>query len=103
MKMSRIQKEKDNISIAETCSPTDRLHFTVERNDCIDVANHTENGCAHSGISLLLLLKYHGSFITNPSMTLTPVLNMLLQTPKSIGWKANQSFKPTLAVIATAV
>lgn len=101
--MSRIQKERDNISIAEICSPTDRLHFAVDRNGCIDVAHHTENGCAHSGISLSPLLQYHGSFITNPSMTLTPVLNMLLQNPKSIGWKANQSFKPTLAVIVTTV
>lgn len=57
MKMSRIQKETDNISIAETGSPTDRLHFAVDRNDCIDVAHHTENGCAHYGLSLSLLLK----------------------------------------------
>ena len=101
--MSRIQKETDNVSIAETCSLTDRLHFAADRNDCTDVEHHTENGCAHSGISLSLLLKYHGSFITNPSMTLTPVLNMLLQNPKSISWKAKQSFKPTLAVIVTTV
>lgn len=99
--MSRIQKETDNVSIVETCSLTDRLHFAADRNDCIDVEHHRENGCAHSGISLLL--KYHGSFITNSSMTLTPVLNMLLQNPKSISWKVKQSFKPALAVIVTTV
>jgi len=77
MKMSRMQKETDNISFAETCSPTNRLHFAVDRNDCTDVAHHTENECAYTGISLSLLLKYHGSFITNPPMTLTPAATKL--------------------------
>lgn len=56
MEMSRIQGERDNISIAKTCSPTGGLHLAVDRSDCIDVARHTENGRAHSGISLLWLL-----------------------------------------------
>lgn len=102
MEMSRIQKETDNISIAGTHSPSE-VNSAAGRNDCLDVAHHTANGCGHFGISLSLLSKYHGSFITNLSMTLTPVLNRLLQNMKSMGWKENQSFKPSLAVAVTPV
>lgn len=99
--MSRIQEENDNVSVAETCLPTGRLHFAVDIYDCTDAAHHTENACAHTAV--FLLIKYHESFITKLSMTLTPVLNMLLLLPKSVDWKANQSFKPTLVVTVTIV
>lgn len=42
--MSRIQNERGNIFIVETCSPTDRLHFVVDGTDYIDVVHHTVNG-----------------------------------------------------------
>lgn len=77
--MSRIQEETDNVSVAETCLPTGRLHFAVDRYDCTDAAHRTENARAHTAVLLSLFIKRHGSFVIKPSMTLTPLLNMLLQ------------------------
>lgn len=79
--MSRIQEETDNVSVAETCLPTGRLHFAVDRYDCTDAAHRTENARTHTAVLLSLFIKHHGSFVIKPSMTLTPVLNMLLQPP----------------------
>lgn len=58
--MSRIQEENDNVSVAETCLPTGRLHFAVDIYDCTDAAHHTENACAHTAVFLLIPRKlYH--------------------------------------------